>query len=113
MAELQFEIVTVNDRGQEIARRGGTAQSFVEQLPGGVELEMEVHGLTRTPKTIPTEYSEAVPGSTILGLAAALFAPRITPPTATTLPDFVLSVDPRDSVFAILLAQPIDDNSSG
>lgn len=40
MAELQFEVVTVDDRGQEIARREGTAQSFVEQLLGGVELEM-------------------------------------------------------------------------
>ncbi len=40
MAELQFEVVTVDERGREIARRGGTAQSFVEQLPGGVGLEM-------------------------------------------------------------------------
>jgi formylglycine-generating enzyme required for sulfatase activity len=40
MAELSFEVVTVDEQGQEIARRRGTAQSFVEQLPGGVGLEM-------------------------------------------------------------------------
>ena len=35
-----FEIVTVNEKGEEIARRSGQAQSFKEDLGNGVELEI-------------------------------------------------------------------------
>jgi formylglycine-generating enzyme required for sulfatase activity len=40
MQEVEFETVSVNDRGEITARQPGRAQQFVEPLPGGVSLEM-------------------------------------------------------------------------
>ena len=49
LAEYEFDVITVNDKGEEINRESGSAKYFTEDLDGGITLDLvEIPGGTFT-----------------------------------------------------------------